>query len=314
MPSPPSTASTTNPFAATHTAPVAGGRIAFAHAGPPPDEAEQVVLAVHGVTSNLMVWGAVARVMGSGSRASFVAPDLRGRADSASVPGPYGIAAHVADMLAILDHLGVERAVLAGHSMGAYVAARLAAEHPDRVAALILMDGGVPVPELDEETAANVRGVLIGPAMARRALTFTSIRDYLFFWRQHPALTAAWNADLEAYVLHDVTGREPALRYGINVNALQVDSEEMLFDAVNRTSIERARAPVHVLRAPRGALDDDNPLIPQPALDAFMAAHPAAVVEQVEGVNHYTLLVGNSPGPSRVAAAIEAAARLSRTG
>jgi hypothetical protein len=45
-----------------------------------------------------------------------------------------------------------------------------------------------------------------------------------------------------------------------------------------------------------------------------MAAHPAAVVEQVEGVNHYTLLVGDSPGPSRVAAAIEAAARLSRTG
>ena len=42
-------------------------------------------------------------------------------------------------MLAVLDDAGVQRAVVAGHSMGAYVAARLAAEHPERVASLVLV-------------------------------------------------------------------------------------------------------------------------------------------------------------------------------
>ena len=46
---------------------------------------------------------------------------------SAGLPGPYGFAAHLADLLSVLDDAGVERAVLAGHSMGAYLATGLAA-------------------------------------------------------------------------------------------------------------------------------------------------------------------------------------------
>jgi hypothetical protein len=42
-------------------------------------------------------------------------------------------------------------------------------------------------------------------------------------------------------------------------------------------------------------------------LDEFAAAHPEAHVETVEGTNHYTLLLGRGPGPSRVAEAFRAA-------
>jgi hypothetical protein len=63
-----------------------------------------------------------------------------------------------------------------------------------------------------------------------------------------------------------------------------------------------------VLRAERGALDDENPLIPKPLLERFIADNPAAQVEQVQGVNHYTLMLGEGHGPVRVAAAIDAAA------
>jgi pimeloyl-ACP methyl ester carboxylesterase len=45
----------------------------------------------------------------------------------------------VNDLIAVLDRVGAQRAVLVGHSMGAYVVARLAAEHPDRAAALVLL-------------------------------------------------------------------------------------------------------------------------------------------------------------------------------
>jgi pimeloyl-ACP methyl ester carboxylesterase len=54
-------------------------------------------------------------------------------------------------------------------------------------------------------------------------------------------------------------------------------------------------------------LDDDRPLIPDDVLAEFAAAHPNAHVEIVPDTNHYTILLGPGPGPSRVAAAVRAA-------
>jgi pimeloyl-ACP methyl ester carboxylesterase len=298
-----------DPFGSSYAAPVVGGALKLAHAGPPPDRADAVVLAIHGITANRMVWRAVAREMARNTRVCVLAPDLRGRGENTGLPGPYGLAVHVADMLAVLDHCGVQRAVLAGHSMGAYLAARIAAEHPGRVASLVLVDGGIPVGELSDEEAAAANAITVGPALARHALTFTSDDAYLDFWRLHPAFLNAWNDDVEAYVLHDLGGKPGAWRYRINVEAVEADSDQMLRDPCSQNVIDRANVPIRVLRAARGALDDENPLIPQRALDNFIAENPAVEVEQVESVNHYTVMLGEGPGPVRVAAAIDAAAR-----
>jgi lipase len=297
----------TDTFRSTQAVQVNGGTLAFGISGPAPSEAETVVLALHGITSNRMAWRAVANAMASDPRVSVVAPDLRGRAGSVSLPGPYGIASHVADLRVLMDHLGVARAVIAGHSMGAYVAARFAAEHPERASALVLVDGGIPFHELDPETAAGAHAMLIGPAIARHAITFGSIDAYVNLWRLHPALGPAWNDDVEAYVLHDLRGKPGRYRYMVSVAAVEADGEEMLSDAIDRLAIDEVRAPVHLLRAPRGAFDDENPLIPSADLEAFSARHPEAVVEEVDGVNHYTVLLGAGPGPARVAAAIRIA-------
>jgi pimeloyl-ACP methyl ester carboxylesterase len=299
----------TDPFGSRYAVPVVGGTLTVAHAGPPPDRADAVVLAIHGITANLMMWRAVARELARNTRVCILAPDLRGRGESTGLRGPYGLAAHVADMLAVLDHLGVQRAVLVGHSMGAYLAARIAAEHPERVASLVLVDGGVPVGEISDETAAAAGALTVGPALARRAITFTSDEAYLDFWHHHPAFLEAWNDDVEAYVLYDLSGKPGARRYQINADAVAADSDEMLWNPSNRDMIDRADVPVGLLRAARGALNDENPLIPQHALDTFIAENPAAEVEQIENVNHYTVMLGEGPGPARVAAAIDAAAR-----
>ena len=65
--------------------------------------------------------------------------DNRGIAPSSSPPAPYSIADLVGDTLGLLDHLELDRVLVAGHSMGGWVAETMAAQHPDRVHAAVMM-------------------------------------------------------------------------------------------------------------------------------------------------------------------------------
>jgi pimeloyl-ACP methyl ester carboxylesterase len=298
------------PFAEEFGVDVAGGTLEVARAGAPPEEAQTVVLAIHGVTASRMTWRTVARKLGARPGVSLLAPDLRGRGRSATLPGPYGIAAHVSDLIALLDHVGAERAILVGHSLGAYVAARLAVEHPERAAALVLLDAGLPLQAPDDPE--EVLRTAVENAAIRLAITFPSVEAYLAAWRSHPAFAHSWNDDIEAYVRYDLVdnGRD-AVRCVASPDAVRADSREMVLDDATRTALDRVAAQdrVHVMRAERGLFDEgDAPLIDPADLRAFAAAHPEARVEEVLGVNHYTLVMGESPGPDKVVAAIESAA------
>lgn len=64
----------------------------------------------------------------------------RGWVGSTRTPGPVTIADHAADAAALLRHLGIERAHVAGHSSGAAVAAQMALDHPAMVQTLVLLE------------------------------------------------------------------------------------------------------------------------------------------------------------------------------
>ena len=105
------------------------------------DEGEGTpVVLLHGLTATRRYV-----VMGSKSllKAGFrmISYDARGHGESepAPAPGAYGYECLAADLIDVLDSLGVERAVLAGASMGAHTAIRLALEEPDLVAGLVLV-------------------------------------------------------------------------------------------------------------------------------------------------------------------------------
>lgn len=291
-----------SPFAASYDVPVSGGRLHVARAGPPPADADAVVALAHGITASHVSWRAVVRELRRRApRVCVLAPDLRGRGHSAAIGAPFGIAAHVADLLSVLDDAGARRAVLVGHSMGAYVVARVAAEQPGRAAAVVLVDGGLPLPvpaELDLDAA-------LGPAIERLRRTFETPEEYVCFWRAHPAFAGRWNEDLEAYVLADLHGEPGALRSRVSEEAAKADFADLLGDEATRSAAEHVRAPLRLLRAPRGLLDDDNPLIPVPFRDAFAASRPDVVIEDIPDVNHYTIAM-SSAGAGRVVAAIEA--------
>jgi pimeloyl-ACP methyl ester carboxylesterase len=72
-------------------------------------------------------------------------PQQRGLTPS-TLEGPRDLETHVADQIAVLDHLGWDRAWLIGHSWGAHLAMHIAVAHPERVAGLILFEtlGAVP--------------------------------------------------------------------------------------------------------------------------------------------------------------------------
>src|SRR5689334_14852156 len=166
-----------------------------------------VVVLVHGITANHLSWSMVADQLGE--EATLLAPDLRGRAGSASLPAPFGMANHARDLVAVLDSIGVNRATVVGHSMGAYVATAFAVNHADRLAGLVLVDGGVSFATLPD--GADIDAVLnsiLGPTMKRLSMTFADVDAWLAYWKAHPALQE-WNAAIEQYVLADLVGVPP---------------------------------------------------------------------------------------------------------
>lgn len=290
---------------------VPGGALRVARAGAPPAEADTVVLAVHGITSSLMAWRTVGRELADVPGVCLLAPDLRGRGQSARLPGPYGMAAHVNDLIAVLDQAGVERVVLAGHSMGAYVVARLAAQHPDRSAAAVLLDGGLKIPIPPDEDPAELLKVGVEQATARLAMTFESIDEYVDLWRAHPALLREWNDDVEEYARYDVGGEPGAMRCVVSAAAVEADCVDLMYDEATRSAVDQVRAPLFLVCAPSGLFDDD-PILTGPVLDRFAATHPDAHIETVKGANHYTMVFGAGPGPRRVTAVIAAAIHRNR--
>ena len=99
-------------------------------AGPP-------VLLIHGVGAQLDAWDGVVAALGG--RFTTIRLDLRGHGESSKPPGPYSAELFAEDARALLDHLGIDRCHVAGHSLGATVALRLALDAPDRVDRLALL-------------------------------------------------------------------------------------------------------------------------------------------------------------------------------
>ena len=103
-----------------------------------PADAPAVVL-LHGYSADRVVWTRFAKHLVRDHR--VVVPDLAGHGASGFTTGAgYSAPAQAARVVAVMDHLGIDRAHVAGNSMGGFVAATVAVAHPDRVTSLLLSD------------------------------------------------------------------------------------------------------------------------------------------------------------------------------
>lgn len=281
--------------------PVPGGEIAVARWGRGPGP----VLAAHGITASSFSWRAVARHL-DGDSTTLWAPDLRGRGASAHVGGPFGLDRHAHDLLAVADHLGLDRVVLAGHSLGAFVAVLAAAARPGLVGRVVLVDGGLPLPLAVEGVDLDaLLDATLGPAIQRLDQTFVSFAAYEAFWRRHPAFAHNWNDDVDAYLRYDVTaGSDGALRSRVAVEAVRADGRDLLLahEPIGR-ALEAITCPIHLMRAPRGLFDQPPGLQPGELVDAWAPRMRDLTDDVVDDTNHYTILMGGR-GASAVAGAL----------
>ncbi len=100
-------------------------------AGPP-------TLLLHGIGNYGRYWDLFAGAIAG--RLRLIAPDARGHGQSGRPADGYAPADFAADALAVLDRLGIERAIVVGHSMGGLHSINLTARHPERVQALVIVD------------------------------------------------------------------------------------------------------------------------------------------------------------------------------
>lgn len=110
------------------------------------------LLLVHGFPCTSRIWSHNIPALAAAGF-DVAAPDLRGYGDSDFAPdGFYDFNAFNTDLTGLLDALGWDRAVVAGHDLGAMVAIDLANRHPGRVDRLVVLDDSMP--DLDEAFAA----------------------------------------------------------------------------------------------------------------------------------------------------------------
>ncbi|KQZ88149.1 hypothetical protein ASD62_01240 [Phycicoccus sp. Root563] len=288
----------------TEQVPVDGGhltvhRLTQAPAGAP------VVVALHSTSSNALAWVPVAERLDG--LVHVLAPDMRGRAESAHLRST-GLADHVADVHALTIHLGLERPVLAGHDMGAFVAALAAATHPQDVGAVVLVDGGLAFPSPGTLDIDEVLHSIIGPAMERLSMTFEDEQAYLAHWGAHPALgrhlSGPAGAALAAYLLHDLSGPRGRMRSTSSLECVRADWADLVSDPATLSAIHTLQSPTTLLYARRGPLDQPVGLY---TAERIAAAHlpPDLAVRELDS-DHYGLLLDPAV-VATVAAALVAA-------
>jgi len=154
------------------------------------------IVALHGLRSFAYTWEPVALPLAD--RFRIVALDQRGRGQSDWDPQQrYYAPEYVRDLEALVEHLGLQRFVILGHSMGGANAFVYASKHADRLAGLVIEDMG-PGASAGSAGADRIRRELLATPG-----TFASWEEAAAFWRrQRPNIS---EGAVQARVQHSMT-------------------------------------------------------------------------------------------------------------
>lgn len=200
---------------------------------------------LHGLTSNARLWDDVADRLATRGHPVY-AVDLRGHGESDTPDDGYDTATAAADVAKVGSSLGLNGVVVAGHSWGASVALRLAAENPELVAGLALVDGGwvdFTAAVGDKDLSAGFAGSLQQKSTMPGITSLERLRDYL------RAIHPGWSdGAIDAYVEEMCVGQDGTVRPRL-ANAHHTSIVQSLWDEPPSRWYPSVHIPVMLLPA-----------------------------------------------------------------
>jgi pimeloyl-ACP methyl ester carboxylesterase len=216
---------------------------------------------VHGFPLDHHLWDEVVPLLEG--TFDLILPDLRGFGESSVVDSFYTMEDYASDLAGLLDHLGIQKAAIAGHSMGGYVALAFVRLFPERVRGLGLVASQVLADSEERkqgryQSAAEVAEHGIGSVVEAMTPKFTP------------------NVKLQAFARESMERQQPAAYIGaLKAMAERVDSSPLLsaFDF-----------PVVVIHGVADAL------IPIDRAREVKAALPQAHFVEIRGAGHMPMM------------------------
>ena len=255
---------------------------------------EPAIVLLPGLTANARSFDGLVQA-GLNQHYRVLALDLRGRGLSDKPATGYRMADHAADFVGLLDSLGIRQAVVCGHSFGGLLSIYLAAQYPERVRKLVVLDAST---ELINKTARD----LIKPSLARLGKKMPSWEAYLETMKKATFFYEWWDPLIENYFRADVEINEDG-------TAQARSRPENIAEAIDRAEQEnwsehtaRIHQPALLLHA-RGAYGPPGtpPIVPLKHAEATRQALADCRYVEIPG-NHMTMLFGE--GARRIVQAI----------
>ena len=189
--------------------------------------------------------------------------DLRGSGRSAVEPGTTTIRQHADDLQSLVDRLGLDRVLLMGHSLGGSIALRYAADHSDRVVAVIAVAGPAELPD-------PARAALRARADTVEAEGMAAVAETVATSAMAPAFRDAHPEEFRSYV-ELLESNDPAGYAGQCSGLAELDLGD---------DLARIAAPVLLVS---GDLDG---VVPPAAAESIAARIPSCELHVLEGCGH----------------------------
>lgn len=211
------------------------------------------IMLVHGLGLDHSIWKPLTQLFSD--ERQFILPDVRGQGRSTLGKADGTLEQMAADLARLLDALRIEKVVLAGHSMGGYIALAFAASHTDRLAGLALVTSNTRADAPDKKQArladadrVQTEGVAFFAANMAPKLT----RGKTIFKRMEK-LIAKTDPEGLSNVLKAIAGRKNQLKLieNLTIPSMAVfGQDDQIAPAGADTEIEQANPQVKVIRLP----------------------------------------------------------------
>jgi pimeloyl-ACP methyl ester carboxylesterase len=243
-----------------------------------------LIVLLPGLTANAHAFDGLVQA-GLSPRFQALALDLRGRGLSDAPAHGYAMADHAADVIGLLDALGIARAIFAGHSFGGLLTYYLAAQYPARVSRLIILDAAM-------SNATPATRAAIQPSLDRLGRVLPGWEAYLDAIKRAPYFDGWWDPAIESYFRADVR---------INADgSIQARSRpEAIGAAMDGVIAEDWQAHLALIRQPAILFQAPGAYGPPGAPPLLSAEQARATIERLADCrfvevpgNHMTMLYG----------------------